>query len=259
MFSLILSILSCAEPPTCAGERLFGAPNERTGLDASSCAPVCEDCGGAPWSPPSYDAADFAAWRALSHQNAPAPLTETPYGGADPIAPGPDAVCAVILDTSGGYTTQSFQSSRAAARAGGVPTHFGVCGLCSGLADLAVYAETPDLTEPVRACGLEHLDGDVVKLTACIQAIGFTPACASIWAYNTLNTRAECLEECLEALDQPYHSADGALNDCLLCDEEESGPVFQAVAGRTRRNTGLASSMCRPCAEVRPLTHEYTP
>ena len=77
MFSLILSILSCAEPPTCAGARLFGAPNERTGLDAATCAPVCEDCGGAPWSPPSYGAADFEAWRSLTHQDAPAPLTET--------------------------------------------------------------------------------------------------------------------------------------------------------------------------------------
>ena len=33
---------------------------------------------------------------------------------------------------------------------------------------------------------------------------------------------------------------------------EPNGPA-------SARNTGLASSMCRPCAEVRPLTHEYTP
>jgi hypothetical protein len=36
-----------------------------------------------------------------------------------------------------------------------------------------------------------------------------------------------------------------------------SGPVFKAVAGRTRRNTGIASALCRPCSEVRPLLHDY--
>ena len=40
-------------------------------------------------------------------------------------------------------------------------------------------------------------------------------------------------------------------------DEDESGAVFKAYAGRTRRNTGLASTICRPCAEVRPLVHAY--
>ena len=58
-------------------------------------------------------------------------------------------------------------------------------------------------------------------------------------------------------LNDPYNLPDGSLNACLQCDEEQSGPVFKAVAGRSRRNTGLASSMCRPCSEVRPLDHHY--
>jgi len=36
-----------------------------------------------------------------------------------------------------------------------------------------------------------------------------------------------------------------------------SGPVFKAVAGRTRRNSGLASALCRPCESVYPLEHVY--
>jgi len=55
----------------------------------------------------------------------------------------------------------------------------------------------------------------------------------------------------------PYHLPDGRLNDCLLCDEVQSGPVFKAVAGRTRRNSGLPNALCRPCSEVRPLVHAY--
>jgi hypothetical protein len=66
-----------------------------------------------------------------------------------------------------------------------------------------------------------------------------------------------CLEVCLELLDAPYHLPDGSLNACLQCDQEMSGDVFEAVAGRTRRNTGLTSALCRPCAEVRPLVHVY--
>ena len=131
--------------------------------------------------------------------------------------------------------------------------------MCSSLVDLAVYAENTDLTDPVRACGLANMDGDVAALTTCIAEIGFTEACASIWAYNTLNTRDACLSECLEYLDAPYNQADGSLNPCLQCDEDASGAVFLSVAGRTRRATGLASSMCRPCSEVRPLEHGYGP
>jgi len=37
----------------------------------------------------------------------------------------------------------------------------------------------------------------------------------------------------------------------------QSGPVFKAVAGRTRRNSGLPNALCRPCSEVRPLVHAY--
>ncbi|HNT27256.1 MAG TPA: hypothetical protein PKH10_03660, partial [bacterium] len=58
-------------------------------------------------------------------------------------------------------------------------------------------------------------------------------------------------------VNDPYHNPDGTLNDCLICDEVNSGPVFKAVAGRNRRNTGLPSSMCRPCAEVQPVFHYY--
>jgi hypothetical protein len=44
---------------------------------------------------------------------------------------------------------------------------------------------------------------------------------------------------------------------CLLCGETQSGPVFKAVAGRTRRNSGLPKALCRPCSEVRPLVRAY--
>lgn len=235
---------------------LFGQPNEATGLTDAQCVPECADCGGEPWGPPTYTEEDYASWRAWMQADAPPALTSDPYLVA-PAVIDADAVCGFVPGEGGTYTVMDFPSAAEADAAGAKVTHYGVCGLCSSLEDLAVYASTPDLTEPVRACGLDHMDGDVDALTACIADIGFTDACASIWAWNTLHTRDACLAECLADLDAPYNNPDGTLNDCLQCDEDESGPVFSAVAGRTRRNTGLASSICRPCDEVRPLVHGY--
>jgi hypothetical protein len=268
LVTLMLSCTRVSEPETCeslptedsqtaTSERLFGVPNATTGLTDAQCGPVCS-CGDEAWSPPNYTEDDFAQWRSMTLVDAPSPSLQTPYGTVEPITFGEDAVCAVILeDDPSRYRLQSFDSTQSAARAGARPTHFGACGLCSSLQDLAVYASIPDLTDPVRACGLQFLTGPPEAHVQCLLDLGFSEPCAWIWYHNTLHTRRECMAECFSTLDDPYHHPDGALNACLQCDEDTSGPVFHTVAGRTRRNTGLASSMCRPCAEVRPLVHDY--
>jgi hypothetical protein len=238
------------------GPRLFGAPNERTGLSAEQCAPVCEACGESGWVAPPYDAAALADLRAAVLVDPPIRAASDPYA-TPPATPAPGAVCGVEALGDGRYRLETYASAEAAAQAGARVTHGGACGACSTLADLAVYIERPDLTEPVRACGLAHLADPIEELEACLTDLGFTPACAQIWAFNTLHTRSACGGVCLAALDDPYHTPDGALNACLACDEAESGAVFLAVAGRTRRNTGVPSSMCRPCSEVWPLDHRY--
>jgi hypothetical protein len=42
----------------------------------------------------------------------------------------------------------------AARNAGFAVTHFSACGTCSTVQDFAVYLEKPDLTAPVRKCGI---------------------------------------------------------------------------------------------------------
>lgn len=49
------------------------------------------------------------------------------------------------------------------------------------------------------------------------------------------------------------------LNECLYCDEVKSGPVFQAFAGRTRRNSGLRNPIMRPCDGFYNIAHEACP
>jgi len=241
----------------CYGATLFGRPSANTGLDRDRCTDRCEECDGGSFAPPPYDGVFLAELRAWTLLDPPAPLAANPYAAAAPdLEP---AVCAVRIEDREArtYRLEVWPSAEEAAARGAVVTHDGACGLCSDLESLAVYAGVGDLTQPVRACGIEGILGGEEQNMACLEAIGFNRACASIWYWNTVNTRAHCQDLCLQLYDAPYHEEGGALNACLQCDEDNSGPVFKAVAGRTRRNSGLATALCRPCAEVRPLSHRY--
>lgn len=240
---------------------LFGRPNASTGLTGAQCRPECT-CGEKTWVAPSYDDAFIQSliddW-ALAEPHPE--VTADPYLASAPAdADPPDTVCAVLPGAEAkprSYQLVTYASEVEARAAGASPTHFGRCGVCSTLADLAVFIRNNDLTAPVRECGMKGIaQGDSATL-ACLRSLGFTLPCAQIWFYNTLHTRRACLDVCMNALASTYHQPDGTLNPCLQCDEAQSGAVFKAVAGRTRRNSGLPNAMCRPCAEVRPLVHDY--
>ena len=85
--------------------------------------------------------------------------------GAVLLAIWTSVVCAVVPEETRTYRLRDFDSAEAATAAGAIPTHTGTCGLCSTLTDLAVYMRHSDLTEPVRACGLES--GDMAEHLAC--------------------------------------------------------------------------------------------
>lgn len=238
---------------SCAG--LYGMPNEVTGLDDDQCFPAVEGATET-WTPPAWTAADLDGLRAWTLEGAPAVPDSDPYLVSPPVLD-EQSVCGMRLvdGTAGTYTVETYSSVDAADAAGADVTHGGACGLCSSLEDLAVYAGIADLTSPVRACGVAGLSEGVESVDQCLQDMGFSPPCARIWAYNTQHTQAECLGPCIELLSAPYHEPDGSLNACLQCDEDLSGPVFKAVAGRTRRNSGLATALCRPCETVWRVDH----
>ena len=176
-----------------------------------------------------------------------------------PPAPSPGAACGLRFEPDGlHYRLRTFASPEAARLAGHAVTHLGACGTCSTLQDLAVYLERPDLTSPVRRCGLliQAAEG-----LACLEALGFSPPCAETWWLDARHTREACFLTCLVswASGEPSTGPDGRLNACLQCDEDRSGPIFKATAGRTRRNSGLRSSIPRPADEVAPLAHDYLP
>jgi hypothetical protein len=156
------------------------------------------------------------------------------------------------------YRLSTFADGAGARTSGFAVTHFGACGTCSTLQDLAVYLEKPDLTTPVRGCGIKW--GASARLR-CLETLGFSPACAQTWMYNVENTRQHCFSVCLWSWvegEAPTRE-DGRLNACLQCDEDRSGPIFKAAAGRTRRNSGIHSSIPRPNDQIAPIVHDYIP
>lgn len=192
----------------------------------------------------------------------PVQLASDPYiaahAGELPRSP-TGTVCGVRFEEDRvHYRLSTFASTEMARTAGFAVTHVGACGTCSTLQDLAVYLEKPDLTRPVRKCGVAWSAAASLR---CLETLGFTRACAQTWLYDLQNTRRQCLVVCLKswiALEAPTQK-DGRLNSCLQCDEDRSGPVFKAIAGRTRRNSGIHSSIPRPAEEVAPVVHDYVP
>jgi len=232
----------------------------RSWTAAAACTLALLGCASTapPPPPPGPDARLIAALRATVPAN-PIPVGDDPYlawAGREPPPPPPGSVCALRLEPDRvHYRLESFASEAEARETGYRVTHTGRCGACSTLQDLAVYLERPDLTTPVRKCGIMTASNRL----ACLRSLGFSEACARIWSFNTENTRKECFGVCVRSWmsDEPSTRPDGSLNACLQCDEDRSGPVFKAVAGRTRRNSGIRSSIPRPEEQVAHVTHDY--
>jgi hypothetical protein len=173
-----------------------------------------------------------------------------PYAsGVDNSAPEFDEVCALrfIEGSETEYELRNFTTRAFAEIMGYRVTHYGRCGACSTLKDLAVYIEQPNLKDPAKSCGM-RLIPQLAK--RCFKRkIGFTRLCAEAWTYNTINTRKKCWKPCLFGGED--NSSPCELSECLECDEVNSGPGFKHVAGRIRRNSGLDSAIPRCDGEVR--------
>jgi hypothetical protein len=151
-------------------------------------------------------------------------------------------------------------ASRKEAEADGMlVTHEGACGACSGFQDLSVYMLLPDLADTGATCGIRAFI-DFNDGVECFKEIGFSEPCSAIWVYNTKQTGANCFTSCLA------HSSSGLPNneeapgcelvECIQCDEDSSGVLFNKFAGRTRRRSGLLSKVVRPCTSISEVVHE---
>lgn len=237
---------------------LFGRPNENTGLSWDQCKDFY-NCEGVKFTAPVYTESDIAILNSKIHLNALPVLTSDPYETPELYPLEEEKVCGLIWDmlNPDAYTLETFESIIEAELAGARVTHTGACGHCSSLQSLAVYIYQGDLATPVKKCTLDSILMGDDYLMECLQKLGFDENCAKIWMYNGKNTKKECMTTCLPLQNAVYHKSDGSLNDCIQCDEDKSGPVFQAVSGRTRRNSGLPTALCRPCNTISPIDHHY--
>ncbi|MBW2508684.1 MAG: hypothetical protein JRE81_08650 [Deltaproteobacteria bacterium] len=243
---------------------LFCSSDEQLETDGR-CTPSCM-CGRYTFVEPRYDEHDTHALRSWRLLNPVAPLAGDPFSEPSTERDETQGYCAAVpVDPSPHartYRLQTFPTERSARAAGGQVTHSGRCGACSSFQDLAVYIEQKDLNRAGRLCGLRGTLGSKGQLT-CFKKLGFTEACAQIWSFNVDHTRSECMGSCMATIPTKHKRPDGSLNPCLACDEENSGPVFKAVAGRTRRASGLSSAIARPCLDGRgepavyPVEHYY--
>jgi hypothetical protein len=128
-------------------------------------------------------------WKAIKHSN-PLQLGCNPYKNTTcDTVPSQEyvelwetAVCAVkyndtTLDSDqcpAEYATVSYPSEEAAKQDGAFITHYGTCGVCSSLQDLAVYVEYPDLTGAGQECGIVGTFDNQAGID-CFVNIGYTP------------------------------------------------------------------------------------
>ncbi len=259
----IILLTSCVseDKQTCENT-LFGLPDENTGLSDDECKPVCECKNYIPRNFTQAEIDELKLWELTEPIDG---LESDPY--LDPAPNVGEGICAIIIDnlSERKYHVQTFANQEEASNAGAIVTHFTPCALCSTLQDLAVYLEHRSLGTDVRNCSFSNLNKPVIQLVGCLEDIGFSEPCAQIWAYSAKYTQQKCYEPCIqEILSEllfneiiPYNNSDGSLSPCINCDEELSGPVFKSYAGRSRRNSGIASGICRFCDGISPIAHDY--
>jgi hypothetical protein len=204
---------------------------------------------------------------AVRHAN-PLALECDPYRDSDcgtvPAQEGEGGACVVeyafdrIDACPVSYRLRTYRGSiHDAIEEGLLVTHAGSCGVCSSLQDLAAYVEQgAGLRHASTVCGMRGRMSEADGVH-CFREIGFTDSCAQMWFFNTRNTAEHCLRQCVPFLlshRSPNQNLPGCpLDPCIECDEVQSGPLFKRFAGRSRRNSGLPSSIVRRCSEVEAL------
>jgi len=188
------------------------------------------------------------------------------------------------------YRVKTYKNKGQAEADKAVITHYGRCGVCSTAQNLAVFLH-PALDLISADCGQRWIGAggipDIANLplvlgcfmnmeaSTGITGFGLSQDCAMVWTFNSLNTGIACWDSpckdpegndvdrcCEEALTStppwaPNHPDTCDINDCLKCDEDNSGPTFKGLSGRTRRLSGIVTpAVKRPCKSIANLRQD---
>ena len=161
-------------------------------------------------------------------------------------------VCAMknILSDRPDFST--FPKAQEAHLDGYEVAHCGSCGQCSNLHDIDIQAKTTDtLTTDSTKCAFLIFTGGPKAVHKCMkEVVGFTKPCEDCWVDDIECNVRHCKFTCLKSKYlfhdmRDNNEEDGALNDCLECDEKMCGPKFLKCSGSNRRRLGIISDISR--------------
>lgn len=182
---------------------------------------------------------------------------------------GDTAVCGIFYDLGTldanqcptQYSLESFPDEASAEANGATLTHYGACGVCSTTQDLASYIEQTDLMTLGVECSREYRSKGFEAGVLCFQQkAGLSRACAEMWVYTSGQTRDYCRRSCFSfrVRDRPSNgpAPQCVLDECLICEKLNTLPLFDKVAARTPRRSGLLGKIARPCENILFVDHQ---
>ena len=161
-----------------------------------------------------------------------------------------------------GRPFETFANKTLAEEAGYVVAHCGECGKCSNPSDIEIYVETrTTVAASSKKCSKQAIFGKEEDLTDCLEKeIGFSRPCTTCWVEDMRNTAKHCMWTCLSSMLIGISSSNNVadakdyywLNQCVFCDEKQSGPDFVTCSGVARRRLGIQSEFERNPLEQCP-------
>ena len=76
---------------------------------------------------------------------------------------------------------------------------------------------------------------------------------------ETEEQESEAEEKVAVAIPSNGPAPECAYNSCITCNDEVSAPTFERFAGRSRRRSGLLSTVARPCNSIPNIVQHPCP
>jgi hypothetical protein len=97
-------------------------------------------------------------------------------------------------------------------------------------------------------------------LVKCFTDMGYTDACATLWANSAATSASKCALDCFPDPTTGFTVLNGPapaceLETCLTCTSVFQGD-FDAIAGRTLYNSGITERIARSCSVFYPVEHD---
>jgi len=159
------------------------------------------------------------------------------------------------------YEIETFTDEAEADAAGAAIVHKGACGVCSSAQDFGARIKTYGIleTETIKCATSYVFTSDFGTLTACFEALGFTNACATLWAHLAATNSKTCSVDCLPGasgvteLNGPAPTCAPA--KCLQCQEAFRG-AFDSLSGMQFNSAGITERIAQTCDSFYPIEHD---